>query len=142
MKEETKEKEENQAEMERAFLDLQDLLDLQDKSSIRTKAVLIPWWAPLDLREEQEFPVRLDSLAQLDLRVTVETLVCPDTVTRGRKENRGSWSVLMEVSSDWKDSLDRRVTEALWDPPDLLVRMGLRASKERSGCPGARVVLE
>lgn len=140
MKEETEEIEESQAEMEPDSQDPQDPPDLQDRSSTKTASTTL--LAAPDLREDLEFLARLDSLAQLDPKATVESLVCPDTVQRGRKASRVWWSDLTGASSDWRDSADRRETEDLWDPSGLLVRMVLRGSKERSGCPGARVVPE
>lgn len=100
MKEETEEKEESQDEMGLGCRDHQDHPDLQDRSSTKAVWMLL---AVLDLREDQECPGRLDSLAQLDLKASVESQVCPDTDLRGRKVNQGWWLDLMEASSDWRD---------------------------------------
>lgn len=124
-KEETREREENQAEMGPDSQDPQDHPDHQARSSTRTQAVSTMSPAALDLREELVCLVRLDSRAQLDLKATVEILVCLDTVTRGRRGSQGWWWGLMEAS-DWRASVGRRAKEELWDLLDLLVHTVLR----------------
>lgn len=126
VKEETKGREENQAEMGQDSRDHQDLPDLLDRSSTRTLAAWTTLLAALDPRVGLGCPVKLDFLAQSDLKENEESLVCLDTVRRGRRESLGSWWDLMEASSDWRASLGRRATEELWDPLDLLVLMVLR----------------
>lgn len=126
VKEETQEREENQAEMGLDSRDPQDLLDLQARSSTRTQAVLTTLLAESVLREDLGCPVRLDFLAQLDLKETEESLVCPDTVRRGRRASLGWWWDLMEMSSDWRASQGSGATEDLWDPLDLLDLTALR----------------
>lgn len=89
MNEESKEREENQVEMGPDHQDHQDHQDHLDKSFTGTQAALSQMVALLDLRVDSVYLVRLDSLDPLDLKETVESLVCRDMLRRGRRESPG-----------------------------------------------------
>lgn len=80
----------------------------------------------LGLRVELVLRVRPGSLAQSDLKETVESPVCLDMLRRVRRESLVWWWGLMGVCSDWKVSVDRRATEEPWAQWDLQVRMVLK----------------
>lgn len=89
MNEESKETEENPVEMGPDHQDHRDHQDHQDRSFTGAQADLSPVVALLDLRVDPVYLVRLDSLAPLDLKETAESLVCQDTLRRGKRESPG-----------------------------------------------------